>query len=86
MMIYPEGGQIHAEYADGTHLIHYASATIEPGHAVTFTSAARPGAPVFKLSYTVANPATLDVSFAMIPPGGAPPHLIATGTLVKSGK
>ena len=83
MMIYPEASQIHAEYADGTHIIHYRSASITPGHAVTFTSAAPPGAPVFKLTYTLQDAHTLGVSFAMVPPGATTPQPIATGTLKK---
>ncbi len=81
MMIYPEAGAIHAEYADGTHVIHYTSASITPGHAVTFSSAASGGAPVFKLTYTLQSPRSLAVTFGMVPPGGTTPRMIATGTL-----
>ena len=38
MMIYPEAGGIHADYADGDHVIHYTSATVDPGRAVTFVT------------------------------------------------
>lgn len=83
MMIYSEGGAIHGDYADGSHIIHYASAAIDPGRAVIFTSAAQPGAPVFRLAYTLDNPKTLAVNFSMAPPGGGPFHAIAIGTLKK---
>jgi hypothetical protein len=81
MMIYPEAGQIHAEYADGAHIIHYTSASIDPGHSVTFSGAARPGAPIFKLTYTLRDAHTLSVAFAMVPPGTTTPHPIAIGFL-----
>ncbi len=83
MMIYPEGGQIRADYADGTHVIHYTSAEVTPGRSVVFITAPHPGAPVFRLAYMVTSPTTLALSFSMIPPGGAGPHPIATGTLQK---
>lgn len=83
MMIYPEGRQIHAEYADGRHLIHYVSAVVDAGRAVTFTSAAQPGAPVFTLNYTLTGAKTLAVSFAMATPGGGAPRPIATGTMTR---
>lgn len=83
MMIYPEGGELHAEYSDGTHVIHYTKAAIEPGHSVIFTSAVAVDAPVFKLAYTLRDPRTLDVAFAMAPPGSADFHPIASGSLNK---
>ena len=45
MMIYPEAGTVRADYSDGVHVIHYVSAMVEPGAAVTFTSAASPHLP-----------------------------------------
>ena len=84
MMIYADDHQIHAEYDDGRHLIHYVSTAIEPGHAVSFTSAAPPGAPVFRLSYTLMDPKTLAVSFVIIPQRGTAPRPIAAGTLTKA--
>jgi hypothetical protein len=84
MMIYSESGQVHADYADGTHIIHYTFAKIDPGRSVTFTTATIPGAPLFKLAYTLSNPSTLTVSFAVIPPHGASFLPIATGTLTKA--
>ena len=83
MMIYAEDGTLHADYIDGSHVIHYTSAVIVPGRSVTFASAVQPGVPVFKLGYTLSTPATLSVSFAMAPPGSTDFHPIATGTLTK---
>jgi hypothetical protein len=83
MMIYTEAGQLRADYADGTHIIHYISATVDPGRSVVFTTALIPGAPLFKLAYTMTNASTLAVAFSMVPPGGSSPRPIATGTLTK---
>jgi len=85
MMIYAEAGGLRADYSDGEHLIHYVSAEVAPGHSVTFTSAAQPGAPMFRLSYTVKAPDTLAIVFGMIPPGGAAFRPIATGEIRRSG-
>jgi len=81
MMIYPEGGSLHADYSDGVHIIHYRSAVVVPGQSVVFTSEAQPGSPVFKLSYALKAADTLDISFAMAPPGQTEFHAIATGAL-----
>lgn len=83
MLIYPEGGDVHADYSDGAHVIHYTSAVVTPGRSVVFSSAAAPGAPVFRLGYTLADPKTLAVAFAMAPPGRSDFHPIATGTLTR---
>ena len=83
MMIYQEGGVVHADYSDGTHVIHYTSASVEPGRSVTFASAPAAGAPAFRLSYVLSAPGTLAVSFGLLPPGGAPFQPIASGTLRK---
>ncbi len=84
MMIYPEAGDIHADYADGDHVIHYISSAVVPGKAVTFTSAALPKAPTFKLTYVLKTPSTLDVVFAVAPPGSLEFHPIASGSAVKA--
>ena len=81
MMIYPEAGALHADYSDGTHVIHYASAHVTPGHAVIFQTAPTASAPAFRLTYTLKAPTTLEVAFAMAPPGAADFHPIATGDL-----
>jgi hypothetical protein len=83
MMIYPEAGAIHADYADGDHIIHYVSAKVDAGRAVTFTSAASPTAPTFRLSYVLTKPRTIDIAFSMAPPGSADFHAIATGSATK---
>jgi hypothetical protein len=81
MWIYPEAGTLRADYADGQHLIHYDHADIVPGRSVTFLSAANPGAPTFRLTYTLTAPGHLAVAFDMAPPGGADFHPIAHGEL-----
>jgi len=80
MTIYAEQGAIHADYFDGTHIIHYTSASIAPGKSVTFRTSPTIQAPAFHLSYELANN-TLTISFAMAPPGQNSFHPIATGTL-----
>lgn len=82
MMIYAEAGAIHADYADGEHVIHYTSAAVDPGRAVTFTSASSPSAPTFKLSYALTRPDRIDIAFGMTPPGGGF-HPIATGFAIR---
>jgi hypothetical protein len=84
MVIYPESGTLHAEYTDGEgHVIHYVSATVNPGKSVTFNSA--PGAgPIFHLTYTLLARDALMINFGMTPPGATAFHPIATGTLKRS--
>lgn len=84
MMIYPEGGTLHADYSDGGHVIHYDRAEIEPGRSVTFTSVARPGQPVFRLSYFLSAPDRIAIAFAMQPPGSGTFHPIANGILTRA--
>lgn len=84
MMIYPEGETLRADYIDGGHVIHYTSAVVVPGKSVTFSTTAQPGVPAFRLSHTLASPATLAVSFSMAAPGTIEFHPIATGTLTKA--
>jgi hypothetical protein len=83
MMIYPEAGGIHADYADGDHIIHYTSATVTPGQAVTFVSAPSPTTPTFKLSYVLSKPKVIDIDFSMAAPGSTDFHPIATGSATK---
>ena len=83
MMIYLEGGSLHAEYSDGTHVIHYTSAEVQPGHAAIFTSATQAGAPTYRLAYELSAPTLLAVSFSMAPPGSAEFRPIANGSLTK---
>lgn len=85
MLIYPEGGTLHADYTDGDHVIHYTSATVVAGTSVVFTTAPSPSAPSFRLSYVKSDADTLAVTFEIAPPGQTTFHPIATGTLHKSG-
>lgn len=78
MMIYPEADGIAADYSDGSHLIHYRSAQVEPGRSVEFTAT---GTPRFRLRYDAMSPDVLKVTFGMLPPGGAGVVPIASGTL-----
>ena len=84
MLIYPEGGTLHADYSDGQHVIHYTRAIIVPGKSVTFMSTAQPSAPSFQLRYEVQSPDALALTFGMIPPGQTVVRPIAAGTLHKS--
>jgi len=84
MMIYPEDGTLHADYSDGAHVIHYVTATVEPGKSVTFISRTEAGAPTFHLAYALEGAGTLSVLFSMAPPGSAEFRPIATGTLEKT--
>ena len=79
MLIYPEGGALHGDYFDGTHAIHYLSATVEPGKSVTFNTAATPGPPRFRLTYTAKGADRLAVKFEMAPPGSVEFQIIASG-------
>jgi hypothetical protein len=79
MMIYPEGGTLHADYFDGQHVIHYTNAEIIPGRSVVFTSSAPPGAPRFRLTYQVTGPQVVAINFSMAPPGQDAFQPIAVG-------
>lgn len=57
--IYPEAGGIHADYVDGTHVIHYTSAFAVSSRSVTFITQTSSAAPQFKLAYSLAGPDTL---------------------------
>ena len=80
LMIYPEGGTLHADYADGGHIIHYTSAVVTPGRSVSFMSAVVSNAPAFRLTYDLAAADKLKITFGLIPPGGTF-QPIAVGTL-----
>jgi hypothetical protein len=84
MLIYPEGGNLRADYSDGEgHVIHYVSAAVTAGRSVVFSGAAQPAAPSFRLAYELKAPGELAVDFAMVLPGGAV-RPIASGTLHKA--
>lgn len=81
MLIYPEGGGLKADYSDGGHVIHYASAEVTPGRLVVFRSAPQPGAPSFRLTYAAAPEDMLTVKFEMAAPGGADFKPMAEGQM-----
>jgi len=84
MLIYPQGGTLHADYADGQHVINYTSAVVVPGKSVVFMTATTPGAPTFRLRYELTGPMTLAILFEIAPAGQTSFHPIASGTLFKS--
>ncbi len=84
MMVYPEGGTLHADYSDGQHVIHYVNADVVAGRSVTFTSTSQPNAPTFRLQYSLAGPQTLNVIFQVASPGSVDFHPIATGSLTRA--
>jgi hypothetical protein len=84
MTIYAEAGALHADYFDGTHIIHYTAAQVVPGKSVTFLTAIAPDRPAFRLSYTREG-SILTVAFAIEPPGQTRFSMIATGTLHRQG-
>ncbi len=72
MVIYPApgGSGLEAAYFDNEgHVIRYEGAVSPDGRRVVFTSAARPGAPRFRLTYSQADADTVDVTFEIAPPG-----------------
>ncbi|MEE3627326.1 hypothetical protein UCD39_25640 [Nitrospirillum sp. BR 11752] len=79
MLIYPQGGTLHADYLDGQHTIHYTSAHVVPGESVTFQAEATPEAPGFRLGYTKLDATTLHVKFEMAPPGAPGYMMVAEG-------
>jgi hypothetical protein len=84
MLIYPESATLHADYTDGTHVIHYASAAVIPDRSIAFTSVAAAGAPTYRLTYEVVDADTISVHFDVEPPGASAFVPIATGTLHRS--
>ncbi len=79
LLVYPESGDLHADYFDGTHVIHYVSAVVDPGKSVTFATAITPGPPRFRLTYTLRAPAVLNIKFEMQPPGAPEFQTLASG-------
>jgi hypothetical protein len=86
MLIYPEGGTLHADYSDGQHVIHYTEAKIVAGRSVVFTSSRVPGAPRFRLSYQLTAAEVVAIDFAMAPPGQDAFQPIAQGHLHRVGE
>jgi hypothetical protein len=83
MTITADNNAIHADYADGKHIIHYVSAEIKPNQSVVFSSAPALDRPVFRLEYTRTAPERLSVTFSMQLPGQTSFQPIATGILRK---
>lgn len=83
MLIYPEGGTLHADYSDGRHVIHYTSASVVPGKSVVFSSTPQSGEPSFRLTYEAQGAGVVKVTFGAIPPGRTEFRPIAGGTLKK---
>ena len=80
MTIYPDTGGVRADYVDGEgHVIHYGPASIVPGRSVEFTSVGPAEAPVFRLRYDAEGPDTLEIGFAIRPPGQTAFQPIAVG-------
>jgi hypothetical protein len=84
MLVYANGADIDADYTDGTHVIHYTSATVVPNTSVTFATGIAADRPAFRLTYRLTAPGALSVRFEMAAPGGSDFHDVATGTLVRS--
>lgn len=81
MMIYADAGAVRADYSDGTHLIHYDLAQIEPGRSVTFASRGPADAPTFRLTYALTAPNVVAIDFGMVPPGAGEVRPIASGVM-----
>jgi hypothetical protein len=81
MAIYPEGGTLHADYLDGTHVIHYVGAAVQPGQSVQFDTAVTPNAPAFRLTYTKTSADTLAIKFEMMLPGKSTFRTVAEGAV-----
>ena len=72
MVVYPapDGRALEAVYFDNEgHVIRYEGAVSPDGRRAVFTSAARPGAPRFRLTYAAISPDLVDVTFEIAPPG-----------------
>ncbi len=83
MLIYPEGGEVKADYSDGAHVIHYVSARVTPGRSVVFNSAPQPGVPTFRLTYEAAPGDRLAVRFEMAAPGATTFKPVAEGEMTR---
>ncbi|HXQ09901.1 MAG TPA: hypothetical protein VN805_02770 [Caulobacteraceae bacterium] len=78
MPIYPEGGSLHADYLDGSHVIHYTRSVVQPDVAVQFLTDAD-ARPVYRLTYTKVSADVLAIKFETAAPGSSDFHLIAEG-------
>ncbi len=70
VVIYAEGGQVRAEYADNEgHVIHYGVAFSHESATVTFLSPIAEGQPRYRLTYRPLGKDRVEVAFEMAPPG-----------------
>jgi hypothetical protein len=83
MLIYAEAGTLRGDYTDGSHIIHYRSATVNPGVSVQFVTEMTPDAPAFRLTYSKMSPSILGVRFEMALPGTTEFHTVAEGQISK---
>ncbi len=84
MLIYPDGGTLHADYLDGAHTIHYVTADVQPGRSVRFETAPAAKAPAFRLTYAKSSADGLDITFEMQPPGAPAWIAVAKGTVTRN--
>ena len=76
MPIYAEGGTLRGDYLDGSHVIHYTHAIVQPGASVQFLTDA--GAqPAYRLTYTKAGEDELRIRFEVAASAAGPFHVIA---------
>jgi hypothetical protein len=69
MTVYPEGGQLRADYFDNEgHVIHYAVAFVHESATLTFVSAIAEGQPRYRLTYRPLAADRVEVSFDIAPP------------------
>jgi hypothetical protein len=79
MPIYPEGGTLRADYLDGSHVIHYTHAVVQPGVSVQFLTDVNGRAPAYRLTYTKVSADVLGIKFEIATPGSPDFHVIAQG-------
>ena len=88
LVIYPDGGAAatRAIYFDNEgHVIEYAAAWSADVQVLSFTSAARPGAPAFRLTYRVLAADRLGVAFDIAPPGSETFTPYVSGVMRRTG-
>jgi hypothetical protein len=81
MLIYPEGGQLRADWFDGLHVIHYTSITVD-GRTVRFDSKPQVDGASYRLTYT-SGVKGLEVRFEQLRAGARAFRPIAVGTAAK---
>ncbi|HLK25831.1 MAG TPA: hypothetical protein VKT30_14350 [Caulobacteraceae bacterium] len=76
MPIYAEGGTLRGDYLDGTHVIHYTHARVEPGRSVEFLTA-DDARPAYRLTYTKDGAGELGIRFEIGGSSAGPFQVIA---------